>query len=112
MGESIDEFATAWVKAHANASKESANHQAAQLMFKLTAQEAQHHIRGVSMQVDGSDPAAAEAQLEPWLGVMDAILRAERELHSNVNLKLVTDHLVAMIDQSLRAGRPTRAVRA
>lgn len=97
----IDGFAAEWVKRHANASKEAANKLAAGLMGAMIATYARDKVAEAAGGCDPADPAAAEAALEPWLGVIDAVDRAGRLLQSNVNMGLVCDHLVGGVARSL-----------
>lgn len=100
MKEAIDGFAEAWVSSHENASKEAANKLAAALMWTMVTQHARRKLADLSSPdaprpLPPGDLVAAEAALSPWLGVIDAVANAEHELDSNVNLGLVTDHVVA-----------------
>ena len=97
MASLIDDLAKLWVEKHANASKEAANKMAAGLMFSMIAQHARRAIDYAATQLPADDPGASEAIMQPWLNVVDALTRAERELAANVNMGLVMDHLVAMI---------------
>ena len=101
MAALIDAFAKRWVDEHTNASKEAANKQAAALMWSLIAVEARQRIAQIARSCDPADPQQAEAALEPWLGVIEALGDAERVLASNVNLGLVCDHVVSRIQRAL-----------
>ncbi len=101
----INGFAEQWVADHDNASKEAANKQAAGLMWKLIGQWAHRNIVKISERCDPADPVAAERALEPYLGVIDSLREAESEMAANVNMGLVTDHLVSMLARALR-GEP------
>jgi DNA polymerase-3 subunit delta' len=102
---SINDFATRWVDEHENASKEAANKLAAGLMWVLITQHARRRVAELAANPrDGADVNAAEAALEPWLNVIDAVAAAEYELATNVNLGIVADHVVA------RMGRTSAAV--
>ncbi|MBB6430092.1 DNA polymerase III subunit [Algisphaera agarilytica] len=102
MAERINGFAEAWVKNHQNASKEAANKLAAGLMFSLIATYAQEQLDKLAEHCDPADPESAEAQLLPWVGVIDALGVAESRLGSNVNLGLTCDGLASAIALSLR----------
>ncbi|MEL6740698.1 MAG: hypothetical protein AAFP26_08585 [Planctomycetota bacterium] len=86
-----DDRAAAWVKQGEKQgelrSKEVANHLAAGQVFGLIATHYRRALRS-------GDADAAERGVR----AMDAIVRAERELRSNVSLKLAADHLVAGLD--------------
>ncbi|MEM9419119.1 MAG: DNA polymerase III subunit [Planctomycetota bacterium] len=102
MAERINTFAEDWVKNHKNASKEAANKLAAGLMFSLISTYAREQLDKLSEQCDPADPESAEAQLLPWVGVIDALGVAESRLGSNVNLGLTCDGLASSIALSLR----------
>lgn len=93
-----DDRAAAWVKQGEKQgelrSKEVANHMAAGQVFGLIAIHARRALRS-------GDADAAERAVY----ALDAVTRAERELRSNVSLKLVADHLVAGLDAAA-AGEP------
>jgi len=72
------------VKRHRNASKEAANKQAGGLMWSLIAQEAARAIREGAKTTTPGDLAGSEVVVAPWLGVIDALHEAERELNANV----------------------------
>ncbi|MCX5662452.1 MAG: AAA family ATPase [Planctomycetota bacterium] len=99
----INTFAEQWVDAHANASKEAANKLAAGLMWSMIAQHARRRIAQASTDLQPGAVDAAEAALNPWLGVIDALAGAETELAANVNLGLVCDHLLSVMHRSLSA---------
>ncbi|MEX0652778.1 MAG: DNA polymerase III subunit, partial [Phycisphaeraceae bacterium] len=101
LAERVDGFAKAWVDQHANASKEAANKLAAQLMATLICTHARRRIAIAAERCTVDDPAAAEAAMEPWLGVIDAVHEAMGMLGSNVNLSLVCDHLATTITTHL-----------
>jgi DNA polymerase-3 subunit delta' len=103
LAERINGFAEAWVKHHDNASKEAANKLAAGLMFSLIAVHARQRIAQRAEDCDPADPESAEALLEPWLGVIEALRTAESRLLSNVNLGLVCDGLGTQIALRLRS---------
>jgi hypothetical protein len=96
----INDFATRWVEEHENASKEAANKLAAGLMWVLITQHARRKLADLAAQVTGPE---AEAALEPWLSVIDAVGNAESELATNVNLGIVADHLVSRLARAFRA---------
>jgi len=102
----IDTFAGDWVKAHANASKEAANKQGADLMWSMIATHARHRLAELTEHCDPADPAAGETMLAPWLGVIDATQQAQKLLGSNVNLSIVCDHTaVAVMHALARTGQ-------
>ncbi len=107
LAELIDTFAKQWVDAHDNASKDAANRRAAKLMWSLIARRARQQLADVAAEAAAHEPAAAEQALCPWLGVIDALGQAERELASNVNMGLVTDHLVSLMYRAI--ARPAEA---
>lgn len=99
--EMIDGFAKRWVDDHDGASKEAANRMGAAAMWSIISQHARQQIHTLASQYTAGDLAACESALEPWLGVIDALTQAEHELARNVNLGLVTDHLVSLIYRAL-----------
>lgn len=101
----IDGFAAQWVDTHDNASKEAANKRAAAIAWRIISQDAQRRIAADAETCDPAEPADAEAKLSPWLAMLDALHTAEGELASNVNMGLVTDHLVSMLVRAARGER-------
>jgi len=102
MSKMLNEFAETWVKRHVNASKDAANKLAAALMWRLIAQEARTRMFDRAEQCDPADPELTQRKMSPYLGVIDALKQAEFEMRSNVNMTLVSDHLVSMIYRALR----------
>jgi hypothetical protein len=105
MAKLIDDLAKAWVEQHTNASKEAANKMASELMFTMIAQHARRalvHVSQRQSEQERADPGEAEAALQPWLNVIDALNQAQSELAANVNLALVMDHLASMIARPWR----------
>jgi hypothetical protein len=95
----VDEFAEAWVKAHRNASKDAANKDGAAHVLAVLAAWARRRMRDTAgSHADGGE----EADIERWAGFIDIIREAESMLMSNVNAKLVFEHLAA---QFTLAGR-------
>lgn len=100
----IDSFATDCVKAHANASKEAANKQGADLMWSLVATRARGRLAELAQSCAPDDPESNEAVLSPWLAVIDATQQAQKHLVSNVNLSITCDHFaVSMARCSARS---------
>lgn len=85
LADLVEEFATAWVKRHENASKDAANKQGAGYLLAILAAHARGRL------VDHLD---ASQDADQWLAVIDLIRAAERQLDANVNLKLVLENLV------------------
>ncbi len=84
MAACAEEWAEAWVKSHANASKEAANKAGADWVFRVLAHELRPALR--ASRGEGA-MRAAEA--------MDAIHEAERRLDANVNGQFVFEALSA-----------------
>jgi DNA polymerase-3 subunit delta' len=84
LGELVERFAQAWVKAHANASKEAANRDGTAKLLFLLASMARRRA---------ADAVAKGTQSEPWLQLIDAIAFTEREIDANVNMKLALESL-------------------
>jgi DNA polymerase-3 subunit delta' len=101
LSELLDGFATRWVKEHDNASKDSANRQAAGLLWTMIGQEARMRMTDLAARCPAGDPENGARVLGPWLGVLDAARQAEVDLGSNINMGLVTDHLVSQMWRAL-----------
>lgn len=101
IGECVDGFAAEWVKAHKNASKEAANRRAAALMGSMISNYARRRMATIAEQCDPETPSDTEARLTPWLGVIQAVTDFERQLNSNVNLKLCCEGLGMAIHGAL-----------
>lgn len=93
IAECVDGFAAAWVAAHKNASKEAANRRAAALMGSMLGNFARRKLAELARDCDPDQPGASEPLLTPWLGVIEAVDTFERQLNSNVNLKLCCEGL-------------------
>ena len=105
IGTCVEGFAEAWVSAHKNASKEAANRRAAGLMGSMISHYARRRVAQQAEQCDPETPGVSEAALEPWLNVIAAVDEFERQLNSNVNLKLCCEGLgmavhAAMLEKS------------
>ena len=101
IAERVDGFAGAWVSAHKNASKEAANRRAAALMGSMIGNFARRRIAELAKDCDPQSPGQSEAALSPWLGVIEAVDTYERQLSSNVNLKLCCEGLGMSIHGAL-----------
>lgn len=103
MAELIDGFGEAWVKAHANASKESAKRRGAELMWALLSHYARRGLHEAAQRrgSEADDPEAIEADLRPWLETIAAVSEAQSMVDSNVHLGLVCDHLSMSMDAAL-----------
>ncbi len=94
MAELIEAFATTWVKRNKNASKDAANKAGARHMFSLLAS----HVRqGLVVSCDGGEDPSH------FIGVVDLLQQAERQLASNVNLKQLLENLVVQWACAARA---------
>ncbi|MCC5829885.1 MAG: hypothetical protein JJU36_10610 [Phycisphaeraceae bacterium] len=105
MAKGINEFAEAWVKEHVNASKDAANRRGAELMWSLVGNWIRRSLaKTVARCKRASLPKDdVEAEITGWLACLEALGRAESELASNVNLRMVTDHLAAGLWSALAA---------
>lgn len=101
IADRVDTFASDWVGSHRNASKEAANRRAAALMGSLIGNFARRQLAEASAGCDPEDPGGAEAALGPWLSVIEAVDEYERQLGSNVNLKLCCEGLGMALHASL-----------
>lgn len=86
MAALAEEYATLFVKANPEASKDAANKAGAERVLLLLASIARAGLRGVV-----HDPA----RTDPWLLAIDLVRRAERHIHSNVNYKNALENLAA-----------------
>lgn len=88
MGEAmaalVEEFAVAWVGNNKNASKEAANKDGVRHLLSMLARYARKRLDGLG---PGQDPAR-------WLGIIDLLRAAERQLVTNVSIKLLLENLV------------------
>jgi len=89
LGELADTFAKAWVANHKNASKDAANKDATRHLFSLLAAHARNQL------------AAVNDDVERWAVAIDLLAEAERQLDSNVNMKLLLDNLTVQWNQVL-----------
>lgn len=101
IGECVDGFAGAWVGAHKNASKEAANRRAATLMGSMISNYARRRMVTTAEHCDPDTPGESEQSLTPWLGVIQGVCEFERQLNSNVNLKLCCEGLGMAIHAAL-----------
>lgn len=92
LADLADGFASAWVDAHTNASKDAANKAAARTMFGMLGELCRERIARHATDLP-ADPADAEARLAPWTEGVELIADAERQLASNVALPLLMDNL-------------------
>lgn len=104
IAELVNGFAERWVEEHPSASKDAANKQAASLMWTMITQYARQKMAEAASRCSAEDLAAAEAATEPWIGVIEAVGEAERNLASNVNMGLVCDTFVATMHRALAPG--------
>ncbi len=102
-------FAEDWVKNHKNASKDAANKVAAQLMWSLITQQMRKAIKARAAKAQPGNPESVEEQTLAYAKAIEAIDLAERELHANVNLALVCDHVVSLLARALAPPTPQRA---
>lgn len=93
LAQTIDTLAQAWVDTHDNASKEAANHLAANLLFSYLADWARSHLTARAAQVATLDIDDQDSALAPWTAAIDLLTQSQTDLASNVNLSLVCDHL-------------------
>ncbi len=103
IAKSIDVFAEAVAKKDKQASKSAANRLGAALMFAMIGQHARKRMAALADKCSHGegDAFAADAALEPWLAVIDALGVAEANLASNVNLTMTCEHLVTSMAGAL-----------
>jgi len=95
LGELVEQYAQAWVKANANASKDAANKDGCNAMLSLLGMEARRRMQRCCDQGD-LDTA------ERWTAVIDMLREAEAQMYSNVNHKLVLENLIVQWSQVMR----------
>ncbi|MBL8761199.1 MAG: hypothetical protein JNL50_07845 [Phycisphaerae bacterium] len=83
MAKLVDDWAEAFVKRDANASKEAANHGALDVLFRMLAERGRAGLR------------AGGPGVRSWLAALDHVRNAERHAASNVNVGLLLGNLVA-----------------
>jgi hypothetical protein len=86
LAELVEAFAEAWVKRHRSASKDAANKDGARLMLSLLAADLRQRLAAATR--NGREPAGL-------LATVELLAEAERQMESNVNLKLLLENLVA-----------------
>ncbi len=93
MASLVEEWAEAWVKAHDNASKESANHAGADWLFRLLGD----HFRGMLRQaaLSGQASGPTTARMERAAAALDVLEEAQRRLYANLSIGLVMEGMVA-----------------
>ena len=70
-------------------------------MGSMVSNFARRRMAQLADQCDPDTPGDSEAQLTPWLGIIEAVSEFERQLGSNVNLKLCCEGLGMAIHGSL-----------
>ena len=102
LGELVEQYAQAWVKAHKNASKEAANRDAAsKLLFFLSTIARRRAAEAIANVPRLSEPCGKSSgsesrgtnPAEPWFQLIDAMAFTEREIDANVNMKLALESL-------------------
>lgn len=88
----IDEFATSWVKAHTNASKDAANKAGVRYMLIMLAEEMRAELHRAAA---SGDNALAERSAD----VIEQIRECELEISRNVNMAIALDHLVVQMNE-------------
>ena len=94
LAELVDQFAAEWVKRQANASKEAANRAGVRHLLGLIGQMCRRQLAEQTAVTDSTQPAAAEARLQPYLTGIDLIHEADAQLEANVSAALLLDNLV------------------
>lgn len=94
MAKLVDEFAAAWVKAHANASKDAANKAGARHLLAILASHARSRLR------ESGAGTSSERAPEKWMDLIDLLREAESQLHANVNMKLLFENLAVQWTQN------------
>jgi DNA polymerase-3 subunit delta' len=97
LAQLVEAFAVAWVKGHANASKDAANKDGAAHVLAILAAHARRRLL---------ERVEAGREPDPWPEVIHLISEAEGQLYGNVNLKLTLENLVvqwAQVGPAVRA---------
>jgi len=94
MANLIKGWSEAWVKAHPSASKEAANHAAANHLFTILNQRARRSLRDHAAR---TSPADDPDRFERELSQIDTIRDAQRHVASNVNMQIVMENLAAQL---------------
>lgn len=92
MAELVETYAQRWVAEHAGASKDAANKAGVKYMLGLVGEVARRKLHELASQ-EFPDAEAAELAATPWLGGIDLLQLAQRELESNVSIPLLLDNL-------------------
>ncbi|MEM6750448.1 MAG: AAA family ATPase [Planctomycetota bacterium] len=102
----VQGFAEAWVKAHAQASKDAANRRGFELMTSMIAEHARRRLaeQAADCPTGDEDPAVFErdARLAPWLALIDAVREAEGWGAAHVNLTMACEGLARSAFEALR----------
>lgn len=108
MAELVEAFAQAWVKDHANASKDAANKAGVRYMLSLLGEHCRSRLRQVSAEAASMDIDEVDRRLAPYMAGIELIQQAEANLESNVSPPLLLDNLCvqwAVMSQPHLAGR-------
>ena len=102
MGALVEGFSQAWVKTHGvkSTSKDAANKDGARHMFSMLASHARSRL---------AQSAAGGEDARIWMARIDSLRDAERELESNVNLKLLLENLAVQWWHAASALQPAAA---
>lgn len=101
MARLVDEFASAAVERNKNASKDAANRDAAEQMFRLLAQDARRELRQAAAR------GRTEEEQYPALRAIETAREGQRLLEANVNPLFVFDWISARTSEAYRPLTPT-----
>jgi len=96
LGDFVETYAQAWVKAGRNRSKDVANKNGCRHALHLLAAHARHALHLAATSRD-------ESTLRRWAAIPDLLRDAEDALYSNVNQKLVLENLVIQWTSAVRS---------
>jgi DNA polymerase-3 subunit delta' len=93
MAQLVEDFAQAWVKGRANASKESANAAGVRHMLSLLGGYCHKGLTEAAAHAAGLSPEQADQALRPSLAGLELIHDAQQHLASHVSAALLLDNL-------------------
>jgi len=111
MADLIDQWAEARTEKAKNASKESANHEAARLMFRVLAWHYRSLLREAAargsahVRSDARGPSPTD-RAERAAAAIDTLLIAQRELGANVGLKDMAEDLSIRLAEAMAGAAP------
>jgi DNA polymerase-3 subunit delta' len=93
MHELVEAFAVQWVEDHDNASKDAANKSGVRHMLGILGEMCRRKLHDLASKIAAGESEQVEEAARPWLGGIDLLQDAERQLESNVAIPLLLDNL-------------------